>query len=305
MPEPPEAVVTLAKARAAARAAKDFTAADALRDRIAGHGWSVIDHSDGWRLEPSAAVRPGPPEIVGADRPGDRLDRPPDRDLSVQWVLDGWPEDVERGLSAFRAEAGGRSVQYVVVDVTGVATDRWGDDVEVVSLRPGTGWATARNAGLHRTRGRIVLAVDGSLESTGDVFGPLENALSDDGVGVCGPFGLVTEDLRRFEETARPGDCDAIEGYLMAFRREILTSIGLFDEKFSWYRSADIEWSFRVKDRGLRTVVVDVPVRRHEHRMWLQTPAEERERLSKRNFYRFLDRWRDRWDLVRSGEPRR
>ena len=32
-----------------------------------------------------------------------------------------------------------------------------------------------------------------------------------------------------------------------------------FDEKFRWYRTADIELSFRVKDRGLRTEVVPCP----------------------------------------------
>ena len=89
---------------------------------------------------------------------------------------------------------------------------------------------------------------------------PLEDALADPGVGICGPFGIVTHDLREFEEAPAPGDCDAIEGYLMAFRREMLTDAGLFDEKFQWYRTADIEYSFRVKDAGLRTVVVPVPV---------------------------------------------
>jgi GT2 family glycosyltransferase len=89
----------------------------------------------------------------------------------------------------------------------------------------------------------------------------------------------------------------------MAFRRGLLGTTGFFDEKFRWYRTADIEFSFRVKDAGRRTVMVEVPVVRHEHRMWSHTAPQERERLSKRNYYRFLDRWRDRWDLVGSGEP--
>jgi cysteinyl-tRNA synthetase len=89
----------------------------------------------------------------------------------------------------------------------------------------------------------------------------------------------------------------------MAFRRDVLTDVGLFDEKFRWYRTADIEWSFRVKDAGLRCEVVDVPVIKHEHRMWFETDPADRARWSKRNYYRFLDRWRDRWDLVLSGEP--
>jgi GT2 family glycosyltransferase len=84
----------------------------------------------------------------------------------------------------------------------------------------------------------------------------------------------------------------------MAFRRDVIRDAGLFDEKFTWYRTADIELSFRLKDAGYRAVVVDVPVDRHEHRVWASTPPSERDRLSKRNFYRFLDRFRDRFDLL-------
>ena len=225
------------------------------------------------------------------------------RTLDVVCLLLGALAAIVAVSGGFRAHAGGRSVQYVVAEVTGEPADRWGDDVEVLSLEGGTGWAAARNAGLRRSRGRLVLAMDGSVEATGDVFGPLEAALADASVGVCGPFGIVTTDLREFDDAPGPGPCDAVEGYLMAFRREILDDAGFFDEKFTWYRTADIEWSFRVKDAGYRCEVVPVPVLKHEHRMWFETRPDERAKWSKRNFYRFLDRWRDRWDLVLSGDP--
>ena len=89
----------------------------------------------------------------------------------------------------------------------------------------------------------------------------------------------------------------------MAFRRDTLRLVGGFDERFRWYRTAAIDWSFLVKDAGMRCEVIDVPVTKHEHRMWFETDPVTRARWSKRNFYRFLDRWRDRWDLVLSGEP--
>jgi cysteinyl-tRNA synthetase len=214
--------------------------------------------------------------------------------------LQGWPEDVRRALAGFRRFAGPRTIQYVVADVTGAAPSTFGADVEVVSLEEGTGWAAARNAGLRRSLGRIVLAMDGSVEPEGDVLGPLENALVDPDTGVCGPFGVVTDDLRDFEASSGP-EVDAIEGYLMAFRRELLTEVGGFDERFRWYRTADIEYSFRVRDTGLRARVVPVPVRRHEHRAWASTPPEERARLSKRNYNRFLDHFRGRFDLLVRG----
>jgi cysteinyl-tRNA synthetase len=303
MTQVPDDIRELAERRAEARSSGEYAAADALRDQIASFGWRVRDEpGGGFRLEEDA--RPPDEETIRL-RPGDVgsvLDDPPAADATVNWVCDGWPEDIERALEAFRANTGGRDVQFVVADVTGEPPGRWGDGVEVVPLVEGTGWAAARNAGLKRSRGRVVLAMDGSVEPIGDVFAPVEAALADGGIGVCGPFGLTTADLHQFEPTDGP-DCDAVEGYLMAFRREILDRAGFFDEHFRWYRTADIEWSFRVRDVGFRTMVVPMPVRKHEHRMWFETPPGDRARWSKRNFYRFLDRFRDRWDLVGSGPP--
>lgn len=299
---PPE-VVALAERRAAARSARDFALADELRDAIADAGWTVADVPDGWTL---VAARPSEPEPEGPTRARDvasRLEVPTTTDVSLHWVMEGWPDDVLRAIDSFRAHQGDRTVQYVVADVTGTDRDGFGADVEVLSLEKGTGWAAARNAGLRRSTGRMVVALDGSIEASGDVFGPLEAALEDRSVGIAGPFGIVTQDLRQFDEASGPGPCDAVEGYCMAMRREILTQAGMFDEKFKWYRTADIEYSFRVKDLGLATVVVEVPVIKHEHRMWFESDPATRAKWSKRNYYRFLDRWRDRWDLVLDPVP--
>jgi hypothetical protein len=303
MSDAPQDVQVLAAERAERRAAKDFSGADELRDRIARSGWAVIDEPGGWRLEPiEIHAADSQPRRLRSRDVGSVLDEPATVDVSIHWVVEGWPHDVARAIDSFRANAGRRNVQYIVADVTGEPEDTWGEAVEVVPLEADTGWGAARNAGLKRSRGRVVVVMDGSVEATGDVLGPLEAALADPTIGVCGPFGIVTTDLREFDPTDGP-EADAIEGYCMAFRREILTTAGLFDEKFRWYRTADIEYSFRIKDLGLRAVVVPAPLERHEHRMWFQTPPAERAKWSKRNFYRFLDRWRDRYDLTVSGEP--
>lgn len=298
MTDVPEEVRALAAERDRRRAEKDFAEADALRDRIAELGFTVVDATDGPRLEPirGSTVR----RIRPADVPS-VLEEPDTLDASVHWVVEGWPEDVVRALRGFRAHEDGREVQYVVADVTETDPSTYGDGVEVVSLEPGTGWGAARNAGLRRSRGRIVLVMDGSVEPEGDVLGPLERALEDPSVGVCGPFGISTNDLREFHDSDGTGpdrEVDAIEGYLMAFRRDVIRDVGLFDEKFRWYRTADIECSFRVRDAGFKAVLVDVPVRKYEHRVYHSTPPDERDRLSKRNYYRFLERFRDRFDLL-------
>jgi hypothetical protein len=300
----PDEVRRLASEREDRRRAKDFAAADGLRDRIAELGFRVVDSPEGPTFEPMTPAAPGFPGRIQASEVVSVLDEPEAFDASVHWVCEGWPEDIARALAGFRANEGGRSVQYVIADVAGTGLDAFGEGVEVLSLAGGSGWAAARNAGLRRSRGRIVLAMDGSVEPTGDVLGPLERTLADETVGVCGPFGIVTNDLRSFDVSDGP-EVDAIEGYLMAFRRDLLGTVGFFDEKFRWYRTADIEYSFRAKDVGLRAVVVEVPVERHEHRMWFNTPPHERERRSKRNYYRFLERYRGRFDLLVSRREER
>ena len=298
----PDEVRDLAARREEARRKKDFAAADEIRERIRQAGFEVTDAAGGPRLarrDPST-VEPAPAGPVS--RPEDvanRLREASTVDASAHWLVQGWPEDVRRGIASFDRQAHGFTVQHVVVDVredAGAGEAPWGE-VDLIRLPVGTGWSAARNAGLLRSAGKMVLVMDGSVELNGDVLGPLRDALADPTVGLTGPFGIVTGDLRQFHESPGP-DVDAVEGYLMAFSRTLLQDGLRFDEKFKFYRTADIELSFQVKARGLRATVTSLPIIRHQHRVWASTPEDERSRLSKRNYYRFLDRWRGRTDLL-------
>jgi hypothetical protein len=283
----------LAEERQRAREMKDFALADELRDRIRGIGFEVMDRPSGPELRAMAIETP---IYRRSEDVPSTLAEPPVTDASVHWIAEGWPEDVERGISSFRRYEGGRTVQHVVVDAAGF--DRpWPGDAECIRVDPQMGWGASRNAGLRRSTGSVIIVVDGSIEAMGDVFAPLETALRDSAVGVTGPFGVTTEELHHFHE-ARGPEGDAVEGYLLAFRRELLQSDVRFDEKFKFYRTCDVELCFQVKAMGLRATVTPIPVRKNEHRMWANTPEDERSRLSKRNFFRFLDRWRGRTDLL-------
>jgi len=298
----PEDVRRWVDERQAARASKDFGAADDLRERIREAGFEVVDRPGGSEVRPIAT-----PSLAAGQRQRSRpdgivqlLDQATTFDVSVQWVVEGWPEDVLRGIDSFRRHHPGRSIQQVIVDISDTDPGLWPEEADVIRLEPDVGWAAARNAGLEHAAGAIVLVVDGSIEATGDVFTPLERALTDPAVGVTGPFGIVTADLHEFRDAEGPG-CDAVEAYLMAFRREVFEQGLRFDPRFRFYRTADIELSFQILSKGLRATVTGVPVRRHDHRVWQATAPADRDRLSKRNFYRFLDRWRGRFDLTVAG----
>jgi hypothetical protein len=99
-------------------------------------------------------------------------------------------------------------------------------------------------------------------------------------------------------------------GYALAFRRDDFRDRGPLDERFRFYRNLDIWWSLVLRDEGeeqapRRAVAVALPLERHEHRGWIDTPDEERTRLSRRNFYRIIDRFGWRRDLLLdAAEPR-
>ncbi len=251
----------------------------------------MLDSSDGSRLE---ALEP-PPQS-GAP--------PVARAVTLLTVVHGWRPDVERWLlSVFT---------HVRADFEGVLVDNSGDvrmagwlqtraaeRLRVVTLDPPLGFATAVNAGIEAAAGEVVVLFDPGVELTGDAVTPLMEALADPTVVVAGPYGLRgAGTLKEFEEDAGP-EVDAIEGYCMAFRRSDAQGVGGFDPKFRFYRIADIEFSFRLRDRGGRAVVVaGLPIQRGEHRLWEATSPAERDRLSKRNMYRFLDKWGSRSDLL-------
>jgi GT2 family glycosyltransferase len=179
--------------------------------------------------------------------------------------------------------------------------NRAAERLRVVSLQPPLGFAAAVNAGIEAAAGDVVVLFDPGLALDGDAVTPLLAALEDPSVALAGPFGLRGRGtLKEFDESEGP-EVDAIEGYCMAFRRADALAVDGFDPRFRFYRMADVEFSFRLRDRGGRAVVLQgLPVVRHEHRLWESTEPQERERLSRRNTYRFLDRWREREDLLTS-----
>ncbi len=151
------------------------------------------------------------------------------------------------------------------------------------------GFAAGRNATMRASRGCYVVLLDTSIELRGDIWTPLADALADEHTGVVGPYGLVTDDLQEFYESTGP-EVDAIEGYLMAFRRVLLTEAGWCEEKFRFYRLLDIYMSFLFKTAGYRVValpaVADL-LEKHPHREWYSLT----ETRSKKNYDLFKRRW--------------
>ena len=301
---PPESVRRLVDERSAARTARDWARADELRARIAELGWEVQDGPAG------STARPRLPEAAvatGYADPSDlasRLDEPASVAASVQLTADDEAGDLERALRGMAAHPPSVTWELVIVanaptfDLEPILAGLPELDPIVLRTSQRLGWADARTLGLRHSTGDVTVLLDTSLEPTGDFIGPLLAAFEDRNVGIAGGWGVISGDARQFNE-APPGEVEAIEAYCLALRREALRAVGGFDPRFRFYRNADLDLSFAVRDAGWRAVrTAPLPFTQHEHRGWTSLPEAERERLSKRNFYRFLDRWGGRRDLL-------
>ena len=280
---PPPEVAALAERRAAARAAKDFAASDALRDEIAALGWLVRDGADGWSLTEK------PPYDL-FDRVTDLPDRsaePDTRDVTVAIVADGWPDDVRRAVASVREH----TTAHVLVLDCGIG---YADDgAEVLHLATDPGWAAARTALLRADTARVHLTLDPSLELTGDAVTPVANAFDDPSVVVAGGWGVtVADDWQSFADATEPGEVDAVLGYLFAVRRSAAL-VTPPHPKARFYRNADIEWSYALRAAGGKAVMTSpLPVTRHRHRGYHDSDPDYRDRESRKTYDRFLKTYR-------------
>jgi len=304
-----------------ARAASNWAEADRLRAQIEAAGWRIIDRGNHFSLEPAHA-----PDIVeeGRIRYGSssavpsRLEEPATAGVTVVLIATDQPADLARALAGLTAHAPAGTQVVIVADgpspeqeaalLPGARngatnTNEATDSTEVVWTSQALGRAAATNAGVRRSVAPVIVLLDTSVEPTGDLLTPLIRALDDPGVAVAGGWGTVSDDMRRFED-APPGDVDAIDGYALAFRRTDLLERGFLDERFRYYLNLDIWWSLVLRDGGednrpRRAVrVAELPAILHEHHGQTTIQEADRDRLSKRNFYRILDRFGARRDLL-------
>ena len=301
----PREVIASVEEHRAARAAGDFHRADGLRATF-----------DGYRVEDQAAdravvsrgdrrVAPRERRTIssGKELPDHRAD-PATASWTVGIVTREYPSDLARCLAGVLGHLPPDG-EVLVLDSGSrdetqdeIAAGKRDGRVEVFFADRDLGEGAARNALIRAARGRLVLMLDCSVELTGDLFAPLGRALADPAVGLAGPWGLRTIDLKHFDEVTT-GEAEAVQGYCAAARREILLEIGGYDERYRFYRNLDIAVSLAARERGYRVLALGSDrVRRHEHRLWESLSEDERLKRSRRNFDRMYSRFHGKPELI-------
>ena len=180
--------------------------------------------------------------------------------------------------------------------------DRCRGRLDLGAPRP---WRRRRTSASAGRAAPIVVLIDTSVEPTGDVVTPLVRALDDPSVAVAGGWGHHLD--RPADLRGRAGRRRRRDRGLPAWRsaaadcrrpRPAGRAVPLLSQPRHLVEPRPARRRGEDDRRAGPSVVGDLPVVRHEHRGWTSLPDEERDRQSKRNFYRIIDRFGSRRDLL-------
>ena len=306
----PQTLLTSLQQRSTLRTQEDYSSADSLRSSVLSQGYLLEDTAVATRIRPKTLLERHAerwPSLSSSREVESLLDQPSELDYTFILNAYNYVDDVQRCVTSMLQYAEGHSAEVIVVD--NGSTDGTADwleefqsghpNVRVFHCDHVIGDAAGKNIGLKQSRGKHIIIMDASTEVVGDLLTPVQQRLADDSVGIFGPYGLSTDDMRHFHEEVEAGEADAIQAYCMAFCREAVQKVGLMHEGFRFYRNLDIDYSFQFKEKGYRIVADStLPLVRHEHRQWTELDDNQRDELSRKNFGRFLRRWGHRPDLL-------
>ncbi|QBD78029.1 glycosyltransferase [Ktedonosporobacter rubrisoli] len=302
----PEEILALSHERDQLRRRGQYDRADILKQQLEEAGYIVKDNPRGAHLVILPSIEVDGKLYRTARHLPSLLDEADSCTFSVNILAHNNIEQTRHCVESVLRFAGDTDIEIILVNnASQDGIDLWADALKfqeprlhVLHVTRTMGAAEARNVGLKQSRGRYILLLDPSLELTGDIFTPLAKTLEDSRIGITGLNGLHTDDLRHFEESPHL-EVEAIDMLCMAFRRNLLGKVGLFDERYRYPHYMDVDFTFAIRNVGVKArVTPDLPLTRHPEQQDPRLSEAERQRLAKRNFYRFLGKWGEREDLL-------
>ncbi|SRR5258708_22290055 len=302
----PAEILALSHERDLLRRRGQYERADRLKREIEDAGYAIRDNPRGAHLVILPSIETDGKLYRTVRQFPSHLDETDLCTFSVNILAQNNFEQTRRCVESVLCFAGDTSIEIILVDnASQDGIDLWAevfkcDEPRLRVLRASRvmGAAEARNIGLKSSRGRYILLLDSNIELTGDIFTPLEKTFNDHKVGLTGLRGLCTDDLRHFKESEQI-EVEVVDGLCMAFRRTLLKEAGLFDERYRFPQYMDIDFSFAIRETGAHAVRTPyLPIMCHPGQLNSDMSDAECTRLTKRNFYRYLQKWGDRDDLL-------
>jgi hypothetical protein len=293
----PDSVHELAKARQVARAEKNFSLSDQLRDEIAAQGFEVVDVAGGYELRPKKRF----PTYEST-----RDIRPINSgkfEITVAMIVDGFHEDAVVTIKKIK-EYSQCAIAILVVGDPGILVNELDARTSLVQLTEDFGWGESANALLRNVTSEFIVIMDPSTRFTGDAITPVLTELKKrEYVAVGWRGGLVNlEDDWRSVDDKGAGEVDVLFSYFIAMHREDALAARGFSNRALYYRNADIEFSLNLRHANGRLLQMDLPLEQDRHHGYHDTDPEYRDAQSKKNYDRILERFRGKTAIL---SPRR
>jgi hypothetical protein len=161
------------------------------------------------------------------------------------------------------------------------------------------GWGHSINHLLANCDEQHVVIMDPSSNFTGDAIKPVLTKLDEGFQGVGWRGGLVNiEDEWRSVDDRGEGEVDVLFSYFFAMDREFAIKAGGANSSATYYRNADIEMSLGLRAAGGKLWQMDLPLVQGRHHGYHDVDADYREKNSKKNYGRILEKYRGRTDIL-------
>jgi hypothetical protein len=141
--------------------------------------------------------------------------------------------------------------------------------------------------------------MDPSTNFTGDAITPVVAKLEEGFQGVGWRGGLVNiEDEWRSVDDRGEGEVDVLFSYFFAMDREFALKAGGANPSATYYRNADMEMSLAMRAAGGKLWQVELPLIQGRHHGYHDADPDYREKNSKKNYGRILEKFRGRTDIL-------
>mgnify|MGYP003337321356 FL=1 len=165
------------------------------------------------------------------------------------------------------------------------------------------GWGHSVQHLLHTIETKYVVLMDPSTQFVGDAISPAIAEAEKGYVAVGWKGGLINlEDEWRSVDDKGDGEVDVLFSYFMIVNRQFAIDAGGANTSATYYRNADLEMTLSLRAHGGKLLQMALPLTQGRHHGYHDVDSEYRDKNSKKNYQRLLDRFRGRNDIL---APRR
>ena len=161
------------------------------------------------------------------------------------------------------------------------------------------GWGHTVNNFLNSVTEKYVVIMDPSTNFTGDAITPVVEKLDSgfQGVGWRGGLINIEDEWRRVDDRG-DGEVDVLFSYYFAMDRQFALKAGGANPSATYYRNADIELSLALRAAGGKLWQMELPLMQGRHHGYHDADPDYREKNSKKNYNRILEKYRGRTDIL-------